>query len=292
LLVHFRGVSYSKDRDISNQEAPVKKILLYLAALSLILFFTAPVSAKPALHIEGKEVEYTVGGVVMKGYLALDKDSTGKRPGILIIPEWWGISAYERRRARMLAEMGYTALAVDMYGGGKQAVNPEEAARYSSEVAKDPALEEARFIAAMDFLKRESTVDPARIAAIGYCFGGGVVLNMAAQGLDLKGVASFHGSLGAVKPAGQDAVRAKILVLQGANDKFVTAEQIEAFRRLMEKAGAEFRIVLYPGATHSFTNPEADEYAKKFHLPIAYDAKADRESWQELRNFFREIFRR
>jgi dienelactone hydrolase len=270
----------------------VKKTLPRVVALSLIITFTAIAPAKPSPHIEGKEIDYTAGGVVMKGYLVFDKDRTGRRPGILVLPEWWGISAYERRRARMLAEMGYTALAVDMYGGGKQAVNPEEAARYSSEVTEDLAAEKARFIAAMDVLKRQPTVDPARIAAIGYCFGGGVVLNMAGQGLDLKGAASFHGSLGTVKPARPGGVRAKILVLQGANDKFVTPDQIETFKRQMKNADAEFRIILYPGATHSFTNPRADEYAKKFHLPIAYDARADRKSWEELRKFLRGIFRK
>jgi dienelactone hydrolase len=278
--------------DTNEKEALVKKILPYLAAFFLILAFTTVLSGKPAPHVEGEEVDYTVGGVVMKGYLAFDKDSRAKRPGILVIPEWWGIGTYERKRARMLAEMGYTALAVDMYGGGKQAVNPEEAARYSSEITKDPALEKARFTAALDFLKKQPTVDPARIAAIGYCFGGGVVLNMASQGFELRGVASFHGSLGAVKPARPGTVRTKLLVLQGGKDKFVTPDDIEAFRRRMKKADAKFRIILYPGATHSFTNPKADEYAKKFHLPIAYDAKADRESWEELQKFLRGIFRR
>jgi dienelactone hydrolase len=289
LLEEFLPVK-TLDKDEIREDL-MKKILLHLAALSLILAFMTITSAEPAPDIEGKEVDYAVGGMVMKGYLASDKNSTGRRPGILVLPEWWGISSYERRRARMLAGMGYTALAVDMYGGAKQAVNPEEAARYSSEVTKDPALEKARFTAAMDLLKRQPTVDPARIAAIGYCFGGGVVLNMAGQGLDLKGVASFHGNLGSVKPARPGAVRAKILVLQGANDKFVTPGQIEAFRRRMKDADAEFRIILYPGATHSFTNPKADEYGKKFHLPISYDARADRKSWEELRMFLRGIFR-
>jgi dienelactone hydrolase len=268
----------------------VEKIFIRVIALSLILTFTGIASAKTAPDIQGNEVDYTAGGVVMKGYLAFDRNIKGKRPGVLVVPEWWGIGNYERRRARMLAALGYTALAVDMYGGGKQAVNPDEAARDSSAVTKNPDTAEARFMAALELLKRQHTVDPERIAAIGYCFGGGIVLDMASRGIDMEGVASFHGSLGSVKPATPGAVKAKILVLQGTDDKFVTPGQIEAFRRQMRNAGADFRIILYPGATHSFTNPEADEYAKKFHLPIAYDAKADKQSWEELAKFLREIF--
>ena len=129
-------------------------------------------------------------------------------------------------------------------------------------------------MAAMDFLKQQPTVDPTRIAAIGYCFGGGVVLNMARQGVDLKGVASFHGGLAAVKPAQPGMVKAKILVLNGGDDKFVTPEQIEAFKQEMKAAGADFPFISYPGAIHSFTNPDADELGKKFNMPIAYNANA------------------
>jgi dienelactone hydrolase len=149
----------------------------------------------------------------------------------------------------------------------------------------------ARFLAAMEFLKQQPTVDPARIAAIGYCFGGGVVLNMARQGVDLKGVASFHGSLTAIRPAQPGGVKAKILVLNGEDDKFITAQQIDAFKQEMTAAGADFKFISYPGAVHSFTSREADELGKKFNMPIAYNAAADRESWDELKAFLSGIFK-
>lgn len=261
----------------------------------LLLISSLPALAGAAwagADVTGHEVDYSAGGITMKGYLAYDKNMKGKRPGVLVVPEWWGLSGYERMRARELAKLGYVAMAVDMYGDGRRAGNPEEASRLSSEVTKNFGLEKTRFMAAMDFLRKQPEVDSSRIAAIGYCFGGGVVLNMATHGADLRGAASFHGSLGAVQPAKPGAVKAKVLVFQGKDDKFVGPEQVEAFREMMKEAGAHFQIVLYPGATHSFTNKEADEYAKKFHLPIAYDAKADRNSWDKLKEFLREIFAR
>ncbi|MCG6537874.1 MAG: dienelactone hydrolase family protein, partial [Syntrophales bacterium LBB04] len=159
----------------------------------LILLLAGPVQAKP--NIEGATVEYSANGVVMKGYLAYDKNITGKRPGVLVVHEWWGLDDYARKRARMLAELGYTALAVDMYGDGKQADHPDEAGKFSSELMKNFESAKGRFTAAMEFLKAQSVVDPQKIAAVGYCFGGGIVLNMARQGIGLKGGASFHGSL-------------------------------------------------------------------------------------------------
>jgi dienelactone hydrolase len=226
----------------------------------------------------------------MKGYLTYDESVTEKRPGVLVVPEWWGLNDYAKRRARMLAGLGYVALGVDMYGDGNVATTPDEAGKLSSGVMKNFDMGRARFMAAMDFLKQQPAVDASRIAAIGYCFGGGVVLNMARQGVDLRGVASFHGSLNAVKPAQPGAVKAKILVLHGGADKFITPEQIEAFKQEMKSAGGDFRFISYPGATHSFTNPEATELGKKFNMPVAYNAEADRQSWDELREFLKNIF--
>jgi dienelactone hydrolase len=236
-------------------------------------------------------MEYNAEGVVMKGYLAYDENIQGRRPGVLVVPEWWGLNDYVRMRTRMLAELGYTAMAVDMYGEGKVVMTPDEAGKLSSEAMRNFDVAKARFMAAMDFLKHQPTIDPTRIAAIGYCFGGGVVLNMARQGMDLKGVASFHGGLAAVKPAQPGSVKAKVLVLHGGADKFVTPEQVEAFKQEMKSAGADFKFVSYPGATHSFTNPEATELGKKFSMPIAYNAKADEESWNEMKGFLSKIFR-
>ena len=267
----------------------MRSLSLGLTILVLVLGMVGLGFAGP--KIVETAVEYSAQGVVMKGYLAYDENVKGKRAGVLVVPEWWGLNDYARRRARMLAELGYTALAVDMYGEGKVVMTPDEAGKLSSGAMKDFDVAKARFLAAVDFLKGQATVDPNRIAAIGYCFGGGVVLNMARQGVDLKGVVSFHGSLPAVKPAQAGSVRAKILVLTGGADKFVPPEQVEAFKKEMNSAGADFRVVSYPGVLHSFTNPDATELGKKFSMPIAYNAKADKDSWGEMKGFLSTVLK-
>jgi dienelactone hydrolase len=266
----------------------MKKSLRNLAVFILVLGVVAIAKAEP--KIQGDTVEYRAQGVAMKGYLAYDENIKGKRPGVLVVHEWWGLNEYARKRARMLAELGYSALAVDMFGEGKQAMHPDDAGKFSSELMKNFDVAKARFMAAMDFLKQQPTTDPARLAAIGYCFGGGVVLNLAREGMDLRGVASFHGSLKGVRPAQPGSVKAKVLVLHGADDKFIPLDQIEAFKQEMTAAGADFRFISYPGALHSFTNPDATEMGKKFNMPIAYNEKADKESWNEMKGFLNRIF--
>ncbi len=266
----------------------MNRILIKFALGILVFGIVGVASAEP--KIIGKTVDYNVQGTAMKSYLAYGESISGKRPGVLVIPEWWGLNDYARRRARMLAELGYVALAVDMYGDGKIATNPNEATNLSGELAKNFDVAKARFVAAMDFLKQQPNVDPSRIAAIGYCMGGEVALNMAGQGLDLRGVVSFHGSLGGVKAPQPGGVKARILVLNGGADKFVTPEQIEKFKKEMTSAGADLKFISYPGALHSFTNPEATELGKKFNIPVAYNAKADKESWNEMKEFLRKIF--
>ena len=263
-----------------------KTIILIIAALVMV---ACTANDKPV--IEGRDVTYSADGVVMKGYLAYDKNLKGKRPGVLVVHEWWGHNEYARSRARMLAEMGYSALAVDMYGDGKQAAHPDDAGKFSSELMQNFDVAKERFMAALELLKKEPTVDPQRIAAIGYCFGGGIVLNMARQGVDLRGVASFHGALAAVSPAQPGAVKARLLVLHGADDTFTTPEQVEAFRQEMKDAGADLDFISYPGALHSFTNPDADTYGKEFNLPLGYNAGADTKSWEELGKFLEMIFK-
>jgi dienelactone hydrolase len=263
-------------------------VIFFMSVFVAMALGLTPAQAK----VVGKTVEYKTDGVVLKGYLAYDSSIKGKQPGVLVVHEWWGLNDYARKRARMLAELGYTALAVDMYGEGKQATHPDDAGKFAAEVMKNFDTGKARFLAAEDFLKKQPTVDPGRIAAIGYCFGGGVALNMARQGADLKGVVSFHGSLAAVKPAEPGAVKAKILVLHGGDDKFTTPEQIEAFKQEMTSAGADYRFIVYPGAMHSFTNPEATALGKKFNLPLAYNEKADKESWQEMKKFLGDILKK
>jgi dienelactone hydrolase len=272
------------------KEEAMKRLLIKLFVMTLVLGMVGISAAEP--RIQGKTVEYSAKGVVMKGYLTYDENIKGNRPGVLVVHEWWGLNDYARKRARMLAELGYTALAVDMYGEGKVAMHPDDAGKFSSELMKNFDVAKARFLAAIDFLKQQPTVDSTRIAAIGYCLGGGVVLNMARQGLDLRGVASFHGGLTAVTPAQAGMVKAKLLVLNGAADKFTTPEQIEAFKQEMKTAGADFQFISYPGAMHSFTNPDADELGKKFNMPIAYNANADKESWDEMKEFLAKIFKK
>jgi dienelactone hydrolase len=270
------------------KEGAMKKLALGFA-LTVIIFWAVGIGyADP--KISGKTVEYSAQGVVMKGYLAYDENIKGKHPGVLVVHEWWGLNDYARKRARMLAELGYTALAMDMYGEGKQAMHPDDAKKSSSELMRNFDDAKARFMAAMEFLKQQPSVDPTRIAAIGYCMGGGVVLNMARQGVGLRGVASFHGSLTAVKPAQPGGVKAKVLVLHGGDDKFIPPEQIEAFKQEMKSAGVDFQFISYPGAVHSFTDPDADELGKKYNMPIAYNADADKKSWDELKGFLKKIF--
>jgi dienelactone hydrolase len=260
--------------------------------VSVIFLVTAYGLTMASAKVIGKNVEYTADGVTLKGYLAYDSNRKDKGPGILVVHEWWGLNAYARKRATMLAELGYTALAVDMYGAGKTAEHPDDAGKFSSELMKNFDTAKARFTAAEDFIKKQPTVDPDRIAAIGYCFGGGVVLNMARQGADLKGVVSFHGMLSAVKPAEPGMVKAKILVLHGADDKFIPPDQVEAFKNEMKAAGADYRFIAYPGAIHSFTNPDATAYGKEFNIPLAYNKKADKESWNEMKKFLDGIFKK
>lgn len=253
----------------------------------LLSAFAVTVQAK----VVTKEVTYSADGLNLKGYLAYDDTQKDKRPGVLVVHEWWGQTEYIRKRARMLAELGYVALALDMYGDGKQAVHPEDASKFSSEVMKNLDVAEQRFMAALTLLQQQPQTDKQRVAAIGYCFGGGVVLAMARRGVDLDGVASFHGGLGAGAPAAPGKVKARVLVLNGADDPFVKPEQITAFKQEMEAAGADYEFVNYPGAKHAFTNPAATENGKKFHLPLQYNEKADKESWQKLQSFFQQIFK-
>ncbi|MDD2582294.1 MAG: dienelactone hydrolase family protein [Desulfuromonadaceae bacterium] len=258
--------------------------------LPLCLAFTLFAASSAEAKVSGREVEYRAGTTVLKGYLAEETALKGKRPAVLVVHEWWGLNDYARKRARMLARLGYVAFAVDMYGDGKTARHPENAAKFASEAMKNNVVGEARFNAALDFIKQQPSVDPTRIAAIGYCFGGGVVLHMARQGADLRGVVSFHGSLATDSPAKAGAVKAKVLVFNGEADKMTTPEQVAAFKKEMTAAGASFRYVGYPGVMHSFTNPEANAYAKKFKLPLAYNKKADQDSWAQMKKFLTEIF--
>jgi dienelactone hydrolase len=208
------------------------------------------------------------------------------------VHEWWGHNEHARNSARKLAQAGYVALALDMYGDGKRADHPDQAGKFAGEVGKNLPLMKSRFEAGMKTLRQQSQVDDKRVAAIGYCFGGSVVLQMAREGEPLRGVASFHGGLATEHPAKPGKVRARVLVLNGADDAMVPAEQIAAFKKEMESAKADYKLVNYAGAKHSFTNPEADANGAKFNLPLAYNAEADQKSWAELQSFLKLVFKK
>lgn len=242
--------------------------------------------------IRTEEVIYTDGDTEMKGYIAWDGAVEGQRPGILVVHEWWGQNDYPRRRARELAELGYTAMAVDMYGGGKTAANPDEAGQLMTAVIEDMGAGRARFQAALDMIKGHATVDPDKTGAIGYCFGGGVVLHMARMGLDLDVVASFHGSLPLAIAPGVDKMTTRVAAYNGEADSFIPPEDIEAFKAEMAKVAAHCDFIQLPGALHGFSNPMASTNGEKYGLPLRYDELADQVSWSHMRMVFREVFGR
>ena len=259
---------------------------------SLSILFSCGEKPTEKTGLVEKEVDYSADGTTLKGFLVYDGDVAEKRPGVLVVHEWWGHNDYARKRARMLAELGYTAFALDMYGDGKQANHPDDAGKFAMAVFSNIESAKSRFMAAYNLLKEQETTDPNRIAAIGYCFGGGVVLQMARIGTDLDAVVSFHGSLQAITPAEPNKVKAFVLVCNGADDPFVTQEQIDAFKTEMDGAEVQYKFINYEGAKHSFTNPIADSVGVKFNLPLAYNEKADKESWEEMKSLFSRVFKK
>ncbi|MEC7753294.1 MAG: dienelactone hydrolase family protein [Bacteroidota bacterium] len=237
----------------------------------------------------GQEVSYSTETTEMKGYIAYNKSSKERRPGVIVVHEWWGHNEYVRSRADELARLGYVALAVDMYGEGKQAEHPDDAGKFAGEVMSNLEEAKARFDAALATLKSNPNVDPDRIAAIGYCFGGSVVLSMANAGYNLDAVAAFHSGVDLpIKPSKD--IKAKILVANGADDPFVPASSVARFRAAMDSVGADYKYVAYDGAVHAFTSPGANALGEKFNLPLMYNEDADKASWNELMSLFNEVF--
>ncbi len=235
--------------------------------------------------VKTKAVEYKHGDVVLQGWAAWEDGFKEKRPGILVVHEWWGHGPYARKRAEQLAKQGYTAFALDMYGKGVLAKDHEEAGKLAGAFNADRLAMRARALAGLAELKKLPFVDETKLAAIGYCFGGTTVLELARAGTELKGVASFHGNLASPTPAAE-APKAKILVLHGADDGFVNSA-LPGFVEEMRKAKADWQLVQYGGAVHSFTVPEAGSDPSK---GMAYDKKADERSWKALMSFFEELF--
>ncbi|MEL6669708.1 MAG: dienelactone hydrolase family protein [Bacteroidota bacterium] len=233
--------------------------------------------------VVGQEVSYEADSTTMNGYLAYSNEFEGPRPGVLVIHEWWGHNDYARSRADMLAELGYVALAVDMYGDGQLATHPEDAGTFAMSVMGNMDVAKARFEAALNFLRDQEQADAGKMASIGYCFGGSVSLAMANAGYDLDAVAAFHSGLTLpVWPENTEDVKASILVCNGADDPFIAAEHITDFKKKYDDLAIPYEYIAYDGAVHAFTDPGADAKGEAFELPLAYNEEADVASWEEL----------
>ena len=243
----------------------------------------------PEVALEGKEVTYSTDSTQMKGYIVHDKNIEGKRPGVIVVHEWWGHNDYTRERADMLAELGYTAIAIDMYGDGKQAAHPQDAGKFSGMVMQNIDVAKARFDAALKVLKNDPSVDANHIAAIGYCFGGSVVLTMANAGEDLDAVAAFHS--GVQLPIMPNSnLKAKVLVANGADDPFISPESVTNFKKAMDSIQADYQYISYPGAKHAYTSKDATALGEKFSLPLEYNEEADTKSWNALKDLLSNTF--
>jgi dienelactone hydrolase len=256
------------------------------AFAAAILGIAMTISAQAAIVM--KEVAYGDGATALKGYLAYDDAIKDKRPGLLVVHEWWGVTPHVKDFARYFASNGYTALAVDMYG--RTAEDRKAAGELMNSVMGSPAVVKSRFDAARNVLASHPTVDPKRIGAIGFSMGGTVVLDMARAGEDLAAVASVYGNLATKGPARPGTMKSRVLVLHAEGDPFVKPESIEAFRNEMDAAKVDYRFVGYQGVKHGFSNPEATQNGRKYDMPIAYDAETDRTSRAEMLKFFSEIF--
>jgi dienelactone hydrolase len=232
-------------------------------------------------------IEYRDDSVLLRGFLAFDERKSGKRPGVLVMPEAFGLGAQAKGRAERLAQLGYVALAGDPYGNGLETNDLQEAMKIAGALREDIGKFRKRARVALDKLASLSQVDPNRLAAIGYCMGGSFALELARDGAPLKGIVSFHGGLGTPRPATAGQVKAKILICTGADDPFVPIAQVNALADEMTKAGADWQVIIYGGTVHSFTNPEA---GKVGNAGLAYNKLSDERSWKAMASFFEEIF--
>lgn len=258
----------------------MKRVLVLLCLATL-----GACSSVKKKEVSTSSFTYSDGETQMNGFIAVPKAIEGKVPGVLVVHEWWGQTEYPRIRAKQLAELGYVAMAVDMYGGGKIAKHPKDAGKFSSKTMKDLPSAKRKFKAAMKELMNNPNVDKNKISAIGYCFGGAVVLSMARSGVDLDAVVSFHGSLPNNK-FDASRVRSNILVINGEADSFIKEERIKQFNEQMQAIDTEYKFVNLKGALHGFTNPGATLKGKKFGIPLKYDAEADSKSWKLMQKFF------
>ena len=256
--------------------------------LILPMLMMAMVAQTAQARVVTKTVEYRQGDTLLEGFLAYDDALKGKRPGVLVIHEWTGITDYEKKRAEQLAALGYVAFAADIYGKGVRPATPQAAAKEAGRYrGADRSLLRARAKAGLDKLASFPEVDPGRLAAIGYCFGGTAALELARSGAQLLGSVSFHGGLDTPVPADALNIRGKVLALHGADDPHVPPDQVAAFQQEMRLAKVDWQMIYYGGAVHSFSNPKSGKDPSK---GVAYNEKADRRSWEAMKEFFVEIF--
>lgn len=257
--------------------------------LIIAMIITTTSTVKVYALLQTETVEYRQGETVLEGYLAYDNAFKGSRPGVLIVHEWNGLGQYVKSRAEQLAKLGYIAFAVDIYGKGVRPTNQQEAVTQSGIYMANRPLMRDRVLAGLAELKKQKQVDQKRIAAIGYCFGGAVVLELARSGTDIAGVVTFHGSLDNPNPQDDKNIKTKLLILHGADDPFVTWEKVTAFRNEMSKTDVDWQMIVYSGAVHSFTNPASGNDPSK---GVAYNPRADHRSWEAMKLFFNEIFKK
>lgn len=274
---------------------------IYTGSLLLSCLFTAcnnsdtkqeaaaPAATDSTVTLKEETITIKSDGANLAGYVVYNDAIKGKRPAVLVLPEWWGLNDYPRSRARQLAQLGYVALALDLYGDGKVAETPDSAQAYATPFYMHPEKAKTRIDSAIAKIRSYDVVDSANIGAIGYCFGGGMLLNTVRLGDDLKGIVSFHGTLLGT-PARKDLLRTKILVCHGNADQFVTPKDVATFKKQMDSIGAVYTFIGYDSATHAFTNPASTANGQKFKMPIAYNAKADTASWEAMKNFFASLF--
>ncbi|MEA5577765.1 dienelactone hydrolase family protein [Anabaena sp. UHCC 0451] len=260
------------------------KILLSVLFTPVVVLLT---SMDVLAAIKTKTIEYKQGNTILKGYLAYNDAIKNKRPGVLVVHEWNGLQSYAKQRTEQLAKLGYVAFAADIYGKGIRPKNPEESGKQATIYRQDRKLLRERANAGLEVLKKFSLTDTKRIAAIGYCFGGGTVLELARSGANIAGVVSFHGNLDTPNPEDAKNIKAKVLVLHGADDPFVPQQQVQGFENEMRLANVDWQLISYGGAVHAFSNPVYKGEIKG----ALYDQKADQRSWQAMRQFFAEIFR-
>ena len=256
------------------------RFLVVLTALLIALDVTAA--------IQSTAVDYQDGDQPLKGYLYWDDAISGRRPGVIVVHEWWGLNDYAKKRARMLAEQGYVAFAADLYGADRVTKHGKTAGEWMKQITANQTAWQQRALLGIKVLQNSNLVEPDQIAAIGYCFGGSTVMQMAYSGAPLKGVVSFHGSLPVATAQQAKMVKAKVQIAHGAEDHFISEQRVKDFQLALNQAGVEVDMTIYPSAQHSFTNPEADSYKLK---GAAYNQQADQQSWLKMVDFLKAIFR-